>query len=107
MSIPRFISQPINGEEIAEIFSVVVGFSIMERREVLDILEWIPVKELFDQPKIQSVSETKIECPGNIACHSNGKLWVAGNAGLLKSFNFNKQFDAFHPVLGQPAHHQH
>lgn len=49
----------MNGEEIAEIFSVVVGFSIMERREVLDILEWIPVKELFDQPKIQSVSKNK------------------------------------------------
>lgn len=26
----------------------------MERREVLDLLEWIPVKELFDQPKLQS-----------------------------------------------------
>lgn len=59
VSIPRFISQPMNGEEIAEIFSFVVGFSIMERREVLDILEWIPVKELFDQPKIQSVLKNK------------------------------------------------
>lgn len=66
----------------------------MERREVLDLLEWIPVRELFDQPKIQSVLETKIECPGNMACHSNGKLWVAENAGLLKLFNFNKQFGA-------------
>lgn len=72
----------------------------MERREVLDLLEWIPVKELFDQPKIQSVLETKIECPGNIACYSNGKLWVAGNTGLLKSFNFNKQFDALQQSSG-------
>lgn len=66
----------------------------MERREVLDLLEWIPVRELFDQPKIQFVLETKTECPGNMACHSNGKLWVAGNAGLLQLFNFNKQFGA-------------
>lgn len=29
----------------------IVRFSIMERREVLDLLEWIPVRELFDQPK--------------------------------------------------------
>lgn len=100
VSIPRFISQPINGEEIAEIFSVVVGFSIMERREVLDILEWIPVKELFDQPKIQSVLETKIEYPGNIACHSEEKLWIVGNVGLLKSFNFNKQFDVLQQSSG-------
>lgn len=48
VSLPRFISQPIHGEEIAEIFGVIVGFSIMERRELLDFLEWIPVKELFD-----------------------------------------------------------
>lgn len=88
----RFISQPINGEVIAEIFGV--GFSIMERRELLDLLAWILVKELFDQPKIQSVFETKIECPSNMAWHSKGKLWVAGNAGLLKLFNLNKQFDA-------------
>lgn len=100
VSIPRFVSQPINGEQIAEIFGVIVGFSIMERREVLYLLEWIPVKELFVQPKIQSVLETKIEYPGNIACHSNGKLWVAGNAGLLKSFNFNKQFDALQQSSG-------
>lgn len=59
VSIPRFISQPINREDIAEIFGVIVGFSIMERREVLDLLEWIPVKELFDQPKIQSVLKNK------------------------------------------------
>lgn len=59
VAIPRFVSQPINGEQIAEIFGVIVGFSIMERREVLEILEWIPVKELFDQPKIQSVSKNK------------------------------------------------
>lgn len=101
VSIPRFVSQPINGEQIAEIFGVIVGFSIMERRELLDFLEWIPVKELFDQTKIQSVLETKkIEYPGNIACHNEGKLWVAGNAGLLKSFNFNKQFDALQQSSG-------
>lgn len=89
VSIPRFISQPINGEQIAEIFGVIVGFSIMERREVLDFLEWIPVKELFDQPKIHSVLVAKNECPGNIACHSNGKLWVAGYAGLLAHLQHN------------------
>lgn len=87
VSIPRFVSQPINGEEIAEIFGVIVGFSIMERREVLDILEWIPVKELFVQPKIQSVLETKMEYPGNIACHSEEKLWIVGNVGLLLNKN--------------------
>lgn len=98
-SIPRFISQSINEGVIAEIFGVIIGFSIMERREVLDLLEGIPVKELFVQPKIQSVLET-IEYPGNIACHSEEKLWAAGNAGILKSFNFNKQFDALKQSSG-------
>lgn len=58
------------------------------------------MKELFDQPKIQSVLETKIEYPGNIACHSEKKLSVAGNAGLLKSFNFDKQFDVLQQSSG-------
>lgn len=93
-SIPRFISQPINEEVIAEIFGVIIGFSIMERREVLDLLEGITVKKLFDQPKIQSVLDTKIDCPGNMACHSKGTLWVAENADFLHLFNFNKQFAA-------------
>lgn len=50
--------------------------------------------------KFNLFQKTKNEYPGNIACHGEGKLWLAGNAGLLKSFNFNKQFDALQQSSG-------
>lgn len=78
----------------------------MERREVLNLLERIPVKELFDQPKIQSVLKAKNEYPGNIACHSEGKLLQEMLVYLNHSTLINSLM-LCNKVRGQPPHLQH
>lgn len=97
LSTPKFISQPINKDLIAKMFGVILGFSISEHTEGYEkntrTIRANPI-DFLDKPKIQSVLETEIKCPDKIAYQSNGKLWIAGNEGSLKLF----QFHALQPV---------
>lgn len=96
LSTPKFISQPINKDLIAKMFGVILGFSISEHTEGYEkntrTIRANPI-DFLDKPEIQSVLETEIKCPDKIAYQSNGKLWIAGNEGSLKLF----QFDALQP----------
>lgn len=100
LSTPKFISQPINKDLIAEMFGVVLGFSISEHTEGYErntqtIREH--QKNFMLKPEILSVLETgEIKCPDKIAFQSNGKLWIAGNEGSLKLF----QCDTLQPKTG-------
>lgn len=72
VSIPKFISLPINKDLIASMFGVIVGFSISDNvegyKQRAKILHQRR-KDLLDKPIIRSVLETGIEYPDKIACH--------------------------------------
>lgn len=89
LSIPEFISQPINKDLVAKMFGVILGFSISEHIEgyeknTQNLRQ--SHRGFLDKPEIQSVLETEIKCPDKLACQSNRKLWIAGNEGSLKLF---------------------
>lgn len=92
VSIPKFISRPINGDTIAEMFGVIVGFSIHSTNNT----RLISQGDFLDTPEIQSVLETEMQRPDKVACQSSGKLWVAGKEGSLKLF----KCDALQPDSG-------
>lgn len=99
VSIPKFISQPINGDLIAEMFGVIVGFSISEyieeHEQNTEILRH-RCRGFLDKPETYSSFETQIKCPDKVACQCKGKLWIAGNEGSLKLF----KCDALQPESG-------
>lgn len=89
LSTPKFISQPIYKDLIAQMFGVILGFSISEHTEGYEKNTRTirnNQRGFLDKPEIQSVLETEIKCPDKIAYQSNGKLWIAGNEGSLKLF---------------------
>lgn len=99
--IPKFISQPINKDLIAEMFGVIVGFSISDKIDrYKKITQNIRQRNFLDEPKIHFVLETEMKHPCKIACQSNQKLWVGGNEGSLKLFKFVEQRDAVQPGSG-------
>lgn len=86
VSVPCFISQPINGYLIAEMFGVIVGFSISEKIELYKKKpQTIGHRIYLDKPYINSVLDTEIKYPEKITCQGN-KIWIAGNEGSLKLF---------------------
>lgn len=87
VSVPCFISQPINGDLIAEMFGAIVGFSISEKIEQYKKkTQKIGQRIFLDKPYIHSVLETEMKCPEKLTCQVYKKMWVAGNEGSLKLF---------------------
>lgn len=101
VSCPKFISKPINGDLIADMFGVIVGFSISEqiercKKKTQNIRQGV----FLDKAEIQSAFETKMQRPEKVACQSNRKLWVAGNEGYINLFKFERQNDVLQPGSG-------
>lgn len=95
VSVPLFLSQPMNSDVILEMFGVVIGFSISNQDGGYNLkTQNKPAAssrkgaemELLNEPQIISIIETEIEYPENVACQKDGKIWIAGNEGKLKMF---------------------
>lgn len=89
VSIPKFISQPINKDVIEDEFGFILGFSISEHIEGYEKnIKGLRYSKngLMDKPAIHSVLETEIKCPDKVACQSKGKLWVAEKEGSFTLF---------------------
>lgn len=95
VSVPCFLSQPMNSDVILEMFGVVTGFSISNQdggynpetqsKPAASSGKGIDM-ELINEPQIISIIETEIEYPENVACQRDGKIWIAGSKGKLKMF---------------------
>lgn len=95
VSVPCFLSQPLNGDVISEIFGVVTGFSISNQDGGYNLkTQNKPAAssgkgtemEILNEPQVISIIETEIEYPENVACQKDGKIWIAGNEGKMKMF---------------------
>lgn len=101
VSVPLFLSQPINIDSISEIFGVITGFCISKLKDGYKLTTpsanavfsdkqnetvEIPRKLLRRKPEIESIFDTDVRYPEKLARQNDGKLWVAGNDSTLKLF---------------------
>lgn len=99
--IPKFISHQINHDLIAEMFGVIVGFSISDKIEgYKKNIQNIRERNFLDKPNIDFVLETEMKHPCKIACQSYQKMWVGGNDGSLKLFKFVEQLSVLEKQSG-------
>ncbi|XP_052678664.1 uncharacterized protein LOC128159577 [Crassostrea angulata] len=88
VSLPTFISKPIDHEKLYSLFGQITPLSTASEENVLSLKQPnTSVKELLDEPKLVATIQTGYERLHNVACLNDGSIWTSGKANDIKCFS--------------------
>ncbi|XP_065937992.1 B-box type zinc finger protein ncl-1-like [Magallana gigas] len=88
VSLPTFISKPIDHEKLHGLFGQITPLSTATEENVLSLNQPnTSVKELLDEPKLVATMQTGYERLRNVTCLNDGSMWTSGKANDIKCFS--------------------
>eukprot|EP00105_Crassostrea_gigas_P044214 XP_019928362.1 PREDICTED: uncharacterized protein LOC109620411 [Crassostrea gigas] len=88
VSLPTFISKPIDREKLYSLFGYITPLSTATEENVL-LLDHpnISVRELLDEPMLVTTIQTGYEQLYNVTCQNEDRIWTCGETNDIKCFN--------------------
>ncbi|XP_065937991.1 uncharacterized protein [Magallana gigas] len=88
VSLPTFISKPIDNEKLYSLFGQITPLSTATEENVLSLKQPnTSVKELLDEPKLVATIQTGYKRLSNVTCLNDGSIWTSGNTSDVKCFS--------------------
>eukprot|EP00105_Crassostrea_gigas_P011492 XP_011427180.1 PREDICTED: uncharacterized protein LOC105328108 [Crassostrea gigas] len=88
VSLPTFISKPIDREKLCSLVGQITPLSTATEENT-----WSPnqpntsVRELLDEPELVATIQTGYEKQRNVTCLKDGSIWTSGMTNGIKCFN--------------------
>ncbi|XP_052678656.1 uncharacterized protein LOC128159567 [Crassostrea angulata] len=88
VSLPTFISKPIDREKLYSLFGQITPLSTATEENVLSLKQPnTSVRELLDEPELVATIQTGYEELRNVTCLNDGSIWTSGETNDIKCFN--------------------
>ncbi|XP_034317739.2 B-box type zinc finger protein ncl-1-like [Magallana gigas] len=88
VSLPTFISKPIDHEKLYSLFGQITPLSIATEENILSLKQPnTSVKELLDEPKLLATIQTGYKRLRNVTCLNDGSIWTSGMTNDIKCFS--------------------
>nr|XP_034322035.1 uncharacterized protein LOC105320891 [Crassostrea gigas] len=88
VSLPTFISKPIDREKLYSLFGSITPLSTATEENVLSLNKpSLSIRELLDKPEVVTTIQTGINHLRSVSCLNEDNIWTSGESNEIKCFN--------------------